>query len=263
LTQPRFNTPPTYWRCEAGWFWHPRPLGDHLLWCVLDGVGELTLDGRHHQLGPGSCTVFRPGDTPAARHDPHRRLLVFGMHFDAGTRTEIPPRGPVRVQDLTLLGALARRCDRSFRRGGPLGARHSLLCLEQLLCVLHEDAMSETLGPVDAELDRIAQEMRQDPGRRWTVAELAAQAALSRAQFTRRFVAYAGLTPAHYLINVRLARAQELLTETQMSVTQIAAALGYVDVAYFSRQYKRHTGQPPSAARSAPGTARAAIHHGH
>lgn len=244
-----FNSPPTYWRCEAGWFWHARPLGDHLLWCVLDGVGELTLAGRPEQLAPGSCVVFRPGDAPMARHEPQRRLLVFGLHFDTDAPVELPPTGPIRVRELTLLDALARRCDRSFRRGGPLGDRQGRLCLEQLLCLLQEEAIAEALGPVDLELDRIAEEMRQDPSRRWTVAELARRTALSRAQFTRRFTAYAGLTPARYLINVRLARAHELLTETQMSVTQIAATLGYVDVAYFSRQYKRHTGRPPSAVR--------------
>jgi AraC-like DNA-binding protein len=171
------------------------------------------------------------------------------MHFDTDAPAEIPPPGPIRVQELTLLEALARRCDRSFRRGGPLGARHSRLCLEQLLCLLHEEATDEPLGPVDAELDRIAEQMRQDPSRRWTVADLARRTALSRAQFTRRFIAYTGLTPARYVINVRLARAHELLTETRMSVTQIAAALGYVDVAYFSRQYKRHTGRSPGSER--------------
>jgi AraC-like DNA-binding protein len=30
-----------------------------------------------------------------------------------------------------------------------------------------------------------------------------------------------------------------------MSVTQVAQTLGYPDIAYFSRQYKRHTGHPP------------------
>jgi len=247
LTQLRFTSPPTYWRCEPGWFWHARPLADHLLWCVLDGVGELTLDDRRERLRPGSCAVFRPGEAPIARHDPHRRLLVFGMHFGLGTPGELPPPGVLRVRELTLLGALARQCDRSFRRGGPLGARQSLLCLEQLLCLLHEEATEP--GPVDAELDRITEQMRQDPSRRWAVADLARRTALSRAQFTRRFVAHAGLAPGRYVINVRMARAHELLTETRMSVTQIAAALGYADVAYFSRQYKRHTGRLPSAER--------------
>src|SRR5215207_2908607 len=79
LTRLRLNSPPTYWRCEPGWSWHARPLTDHLLWYVVDGVGHLTLDGRRIELGPGRCVVFAPGDAPVAGHDPHRRLLVFGM----------------------------------------------------------------------------------------------------------------------------------------------------------------------------------------
>jgi AraC-like DNA-binding protein len=41
-----------------------------------------------------------------------------------------------------------------------------------------------------------------------------------------------------------------------MSVTQVAATLGYIDVAYFSRQYKRHRGQTPGRARTHNDTSR-------
>jgi transcriptional regulator GlxA family with amidase domain len=78
---------------------------------------------------------------------------------------------------------------------------------------------------------------------------MAAQAVLSRAQFTRRFVAQHGTSPAQYLIQARVERAHQLLTETAMTVTQVAAALGYTDVAYFSRQYKFRTGTSPSQTR--------------
>ena len=60
-------SPPTYWRCEPGWSWHARPLPDYLLWCVLEGVGHVSLGGRRTQLGPGTGVVFEPGDEPVAR----------------------------------------------------------------------------------------------------------------------------------------------------------------------------------------------------
>jgi transcriptional regulator GlxA family with amidase domain len=99
-------------------------------------------------------------------------------------------------------------------------------------------------------LEQIAQAIRQDPGRDWSVAEMAARVSLSRAQFTRRFVAHLGTSPAQYLIQARIDRAHQLLTETGMSVTQVASALGYTDVPYFSRQYKQRTGTTPRDARS-------------
>ena len=79
---------------------------------------------------------------------------------------------------------------------------------------------------------------------------MAGRAALSRAQFTRRFVAQFGMSPAQYLIQARIDRAHQLLTETGMTVTQTAAALGYTDVPYFSRQYKQRTGRLPSDDRT-------------
>lgn len=249
MTHLRLTTPPTYWRCEPSWSWHARPLPDYLLWCVFDGIGEATVNGQRLDLAPGVCVAFAPGDEPVAQHDPRRRLLVFGMHFEVATADVVPPDRWCQTRDRVLVSALARRCDTSYRRGDPLGMRQSELCLEQLLCVLWEDSLYPAPRPVDAALEEITRALRQDPGRRWTVAELAQRTALSRAQFTRRFIAHAGMSPMRYLIQARIERARQLLTETNMSVTQVAATLGYPDVAYFSRQYKRHTGRSPGRAR--------------
>jgi transcriptional regulator GlxA family with amidase domain len=112
-----------------------------------------------------------------------------------------------------------------------------------------EDSIHPPPGPVDAALHEITHAIRQDPSRRWTVAELAERTALSRAQFTRRFTAHTGMSPIRYLIEARIDRARQLLTETKTSVTHVALTLGYTDIGYFSRQFKRHTGHSPSRAR--------------
>jgi AraC-like DNA-binding protein len=223
-----------------------RPLEDHLLWCVLDGIGRLELNGNTRELGPGVCAVFAPGDAPTASHDPRRRLLVFGMHFAVSPAGVVPGERWAEVADRVLLGALARSSDTAYRRGDALGRRQAELCLEQLLGLIWDAAYSPQPSATDTAVQEVAQAIRQDPSRDWSVAEMAAQAALSRAQFTRRFVAQHGTSPAQYVIQSRIDRAHELLVETAMSVTQTAAALGYTDVAYFSRQYKQRTGHSPS-----------------
>jgi AraC-like DNA-binding protein len=250
-------TPPTYWRCEPDWAWQARPLPDYLLWFVLDGIGQLDVGGQQYELAPGTCALFRPGDEPAARHDPRRRLLVFGMHFQIVTADGAQPTpedmaSPSRwgkIRDPGLVAALARRCDTSHRRGDGLGRQHSQVCLQEILYLLWEDSTHPPPEPVDAALAEITHEIRQDPTRRWTVAELAHGAALSRAQFTRRFTAHTGPSPIRYLIQARIDRANRLLSETTMSITQVAATLGYTDIAHFSRQYKQHTGHTRQHAR--------------
>lgn len=243
-------TAPTFWRCEASWSWTSRPLSDHLLWCVMDGRGELELAGRLHELRPGVCAVFEPGDAPRATHDPHRRLLVFGMHFDVKPEpgVTLEPRWG-EVKDREFLGVLARTSDASYRRGDALGLHQAELCLEQLVALVRDAVQHPGRSTADAPVDEIARQLRQDPGRDWTVAEMARRASLSRAQFTRRFVTQLGMSPAQYLIQARIDRAHQLLTESGMTVTETAAALGYTDVPYFSRQYKQRTGRTPSQDR--------------
>jgi AraC family transcriptional regulator of arabinose operon len=231
---------PTFWRCEPSWSWTSRPLGDHLLWCVLDGRGTLELDAKTQDLHPGICAVFQPGDAPKATHDPHRRLLVFGMHFDTRSRVATDPRW-AEVHDREFLKILARTSDAAYRSRRTYQAE---LCLEQLVALIRDADPGPTA--TDAAVDDVARQLRQDPGRAWTVAEMAQAAALSRAQFTRRFVAQLGMSPAQYLIQARIDRAHQLLTESGMTVTETAAALGYTDVPYFSRQYKQRTGRSPS-----------------
>ena len=245
----QLHSPPTFWRCEPSWSWVSPPLQDHLLWCVLDGIGRLELDGQTRELGPGVCAVFAPGDAPTASHDPRRRLLVFGMHFTVSPAGVVPGERWAEVSDRVLLGALARSSDTAYRRGDPLGRRQAELCLEQLLGLIWDAAHSPQPSATDTAVQEVAQAIRQDPSRAWSVAEMSAQATLSRAQFTRRFLAQQGMSPAQYLIRARIDRADQLLTETGLTVTQVAAALGYTDVPYFSRQYKQRTGRSPSQTR--------------
>ncbi|MGL5514656.1 MAG: helix-turn-helix domain-containing protein [Sporomusa sp.] len=79
-----------------------------------------------------------------------------------------------------------------------------------------------------------------------TVPSLAAQYGLSGRQLTYLFQKYAGISPNAYLIEQRINRAQELLSTTVCSVTEVSTYVGYLDPYYFSRIFKKHTGVCPS-----------------
>jgi transcriptional regulator GlxA family with amidase domain len=114
-----------------------------------------------------------------------------------------------------------------------------------------EDAAFAPPSAADVAMDELVRAIRRDPGNRWTVGALARQAGLSAPQLTRRFRAAVGCPPARFVIQCRLDRARSLLRETGLSVGQVAEALGYEDIFFFSRQYKQFMGQPPTAVRKA------------
>jgi AraC family transcriptional regulator of arabinose operon len=253
----RLNTRPTYWHCEPGWEWRARPLADYLLWYVMDGIGLMRMDGQAWSLRAGSSFVFQPGAQPHGTQDPERRLVVFGMHFDlldgsgqwdAETGAVLPTPGHI-VREGAFFAMLAQHCDASFRRGDTLGELQSRLYLQAMLLHLLDEALRPAPSAIDLALDEIVRSIQRNPGQRWSVDELARQAHLSRAQFGRRFRAATGMAPARFMIQARLDRARQLMQETNMTLGQIAIALGYDDVAFFSRQYRRYAGSPPSALR--------------
>lgn len=56
-----------------------------------------------------------------------------------------------------------------------------------------------------------------------------------------------GLSISQYLNQIRLTKAKELLTETSLTLTEIAQRVGYNDLFYFSKVFKKYFGIPPSS----------------
>jgi AraC-like DNA-binding protein len=94
-----------------------------------------------------------------------------------------------------------------------------------------------------------------DPARKWTVAELAAGAAVSRSSLDERFRQILGRSPIRYLTEWRMHLAEELLATTDVGVATVSRRVGYDSEEAFSRAFKRSHGLSPShwrAARSGP-----------
>lgn len=93
--------------------------------------------------------------------------------------------------------------------------------------------------------------MHHDPGRRWTVPELARISAVSRSALGARFRKVLGLSPMRYLAQWRVHVAQDLLATTDLGVAAVARRVGYEAEEAFSRAFRRRAGASPGAWRSA------------
>lgn len=103
----------------------------------------------------------------------------------------------------------------------------------------------------DPRLGRVISALHRDPGRHWTVAELAAQMGSSRSVFAERFLAVTGMTPHRYVTELRMRLAAQWIGRDRMPIETAAQRLGYGSQAAFSRAFKRITGQSPGAVRAA------------
>ena len=82
------------------------------------------------------------------------------------------------------------------------------------------------------------------------VTALARVAHVSRAHFARQFRAVFGETPHQYVLTRRVERAQELLRNTDLSVTEICFEVGFQSLGSFSSAFHRVAGMTPTAYRA-------------
>jgi AraC family transcriptional regulator len=80
---------------------------------------------------------------------------------------------------------------------------------------------------------------------------VAAASYLSPFHFSRLFKKLTGATPHNYLAAVRATRAQLLLAETEMSITEIGARVGYLSASHFTKAFRLATGTTPREFRKA------------
>lgn len=112
-----------------------------------------------------------------------------------------------------------------------------------------DDASGLVAALRDPRLARAILALHRQPGHGWTVAQLAAQAHISRSAFAERFQATLGIPPLRYVTELRMRLASQWLSQRGLPIEAVALQLGYTSQAAFSRAFKRITGLPPGASR--------------
>jgi len=106
-------------------------------------------------------------------------------------------------------------------------------------------------GFVDRRIRRAVELMHSNLERDLQLEEIAAAAHVSPFHFARLFKKLTGATPHAYLAMLRAARAQTLLAETDLSITEVGARVGYSSSSHFAKAFRQATGLSPRAFRAA------------
>lgn len=142
--------------------------------------------------------------------------------------------------------------DRREQGGSPL--THSVL----LLRVSNEPSSAAGKRPTTraarlAIFTEAADILAREASRPITLEEVAQRIATSPRQLQRVFTENAGMGFRSYLRQLRLSNAADLLVGTDLSVGEIADAVGYGDASQFAKAFRRVYGASPSRYRAMPG----------
>lgn len=169
---------------------------------------------------------FRKRHGPRARLRLQPRELKKTLDWIAAIREELETKNPgyellATALFLQLVGFLSRRYSRI--------------------------STPQTHGPLRlGEVISFLEEHYHQPIR---LEQLAEMAHMSPRHLLRTFREATGLTPIEYLLRKRIQKATHLLQTEDMNVTEAAFAVGFADSNYFSRQFRKITGQRPTSAK--------------
>lgn len=243
----------------------------------VDGVGEVKLEEGDFVLLPST-----PGFTMSSGHGLKPRLITAadGSKLRHGTQSGRPTmrqlggyfhidRANSKMLERFLPAMiLVRRDDPGATRlkrlleliGEEATTRRvgRELILERLVEVLFIEALrvrpAETAsrekgllaGLADPDIARALRKLHADVAYRWTVAELARAAGMSRAVFAERFTRTVGMPPMSYLLEWRIAIAKDVLRRDHTPLSEVAELIGYQSASAFSVAFSRHAGCSPS-----------------
>jgi AraC-like DNA-binding protein len=223
---------------------------------TIAGRGELDYAGARFALMPGDTMVLNFPHANRYWLAPGQRWEYFWIGVNGRealriTRSVIDASGPVLRLNAGSIDRLADVCRSLVSREPQVGEASSLayaavMSLHDGLSRGGEAASEELPGAMSRTLTYIEQHLAE----RLDVERLAEIAGLSRAHFVRVFTRSVGDAPASYVANQRLQLAQRLLTATDATIIEVAAACGFADANYFAKVFRRLTDSTPTAFRA-------------
>ena len=99
-------------------------------------------------------------------------------------------------------------------------------------------------------LSRLFDYLRENYAEKIGVPGAARMVHMSESQFMKFFKAASGMTFVAYVTHVRVSNALRLLSETNLTIAEIAAQVGFSDQSYFDRRFKQASGKSPREFRA-------------
>lgn len=245
-------------------FYHVDRVADmNVLIYVTEGVIYVTEEGTDYSVRAGELLILKSGVHHWGKTEIPRGTKWYYIHFncDGGDAQqfsagmEIPPYRTVQCGTLLpkyvrgLSGGRLEELLRSFTEyyngDDPHRAWYINVRLFELLSslALHGDSAAQTLS------DRVCAYLSQHKCEPFSAQCLSAEFYLSYKRLAAVFKEEKGITMQQYHTAQRMNEACRLLRSTLMTVGEVAEAVGYTDILYFSRRFSAETGCCPTEYR--------------
>lgn len=235
---------------------HPRGRRDYYIQLVSDGELTAAVSDGERRFGKGEFIIWEAEKPYHYELAEGSSVNYFFLHFtgfnagrsisDVGLLTNRIYRLSDAEKTLSEISDVFERLFAEFAERKPFFDEAAAHLLSEILVRLARGSDAKT-----AEARRLVTTayLHRSFGKDVSIEQLAALEHLSVSRYRQLFKAQTGLSPSEYRTALRINHACRMLSETNLTVSEIAADCGYPDVFYFMRIFKQRLGMTPGEYR--------------
>ena len=245
-TRPKL---PTYWQ---------KGRRDYQILYVANGKTHFWFDGREEIVSTGHMVLYKPEEIQKYVYYLEDNPEVFWIHFTGRDVKNILAYHGISLDEhvfycgvLPDYKALFRKIIQELQlcRYGYEDYIVSLFKDILLLVDRQQHEQKKTTGNVQEQIERAAAYFNENYNTTISIDDYAESLHISTNGFIHTFKQYAGMSPAQYILSLRMVNAQSLLERTTYNIKEISEIVGYENPLYFSRVFKKEIGKSPAQYR--------------
>lgn len=223
---------------------------DYQIIYVFKGAGHYQLHNDWITMPAGSIILFEPGDPQVYSYYAEDHPEIYWIHFTGNQCDELLRHFEIEnayIGENLSLKLLFQEIILELQLKKPVYDEIVNSDFYKMLALIQRSRRQQD-SPLDNIfcIDRLIMQLNQKYMDFWDVSLMADFCDLSPSYFSHMFKKKMGTSPIQFLNDLRIQKAKELLSSGCMSISTIAALVGFEDALYFSRVFKRETGTSPT-----------------
>lgn len=240
-----------------------RPNGkeEHILIYCKSGAGWVCIDGERYDVKENEFIILKPGIPHSYGADKNHPWTIYWVHF-LGKKAPLfakgfdkptlaVPDGFSRTEDrINLFEEMYTVLNNGFSSDH---LNYANLCLAHFLGTFifikpFRKVAKNAVYSANS-VTMVIYHMHENIGSKLTIHELASYLGYSESYFYHIFLRETGYSPIDYFNRLKIDKACEYLSHSDMKIVQIAHMLGFTDPHYFSRMFSGIKGMSPLSYR--------------